>query len=164
MSIQPIFESLEKLTQIHESLLDCSKEKTEVIKEGSAEKLQILLAKEHKLIRLLEQTEQKRQEHVDCWFEQQQVPESEDRTITHMLEILNESESDATEKLESLAIALTEVITKLKQQEQLNQALIEQSMKFIQMSLNILNPTIDNYNYGQSETKTVDRSVFDSRA
>mgnify|MGYP001945285625 CR=1 FL=1 len=149
---------------MHERLLDCSKEKTEVIKEGSAEKLQALLAKEHQLIRLLEQTEQKRQELVENWFSQQRLPKTEERTITNMLEIIHRSDPELATKLESLTVDLTEKITELKNQEQLNRALIEQSMMFIQMSLNLLSPTIDQYNYGQSDNKVVDRSVFDSRA
>lgn len=162
MSVQPILESLEKLIDIHQLLLDVSKEKTEVVKEGSVEKLQKILAKEHKLIRVLEQAEQKRQELVDEWFTQNRIPMETDRTITNMLELTHEPEK---ENLEELTVSLTMVITELKQQEQLNQALIDQSMKFIQMSLSMINPTIENMNYGHKvETKSVNRSVFDSRA
>ena len=148
---------------MHERLLDCSKEKTEVIKEGSAEKLQALLAKEHQLIRLLEQTEQKRQELVENWFSQQRLPKTKNDHYKYV-RIIHRSDPELATKLESLTVDLTEKITELKNQEQLNRALIEQSMMFIQMSLNLLSPTIDQYNYGQLDNKVVDRSVFDSRA
>ena len=64
-----------------------------------------------------------------------------------------------------MTIELTKAITQLKQQEQLNQALIQQSMQFVQLSLDILNPTIQTMNYGKNrEDAGSKRSVFDSKA
>ncbi|WP_188454139.1 flagellar protein FlgN [Virgibacillus oceani] len=162
MSVQPIIQSLEKLVTLHESLLNVSQQKTQVMKEGSVEKLQPLLIKERKHVQALEQAEAKRQQDVDKWFAEQQIS-NEHATITAMLEVLaNENERD---ELEKITVSLTEVITKLKGQEQLNQALINQSMQFVQLSLDMLNPSIKNMNYGKKEdTDTIKRSVFDSKA
>jgi|SRR5690625_209845 len=153
---------LEKLTSIHEELYQNSQEKTDILIEGSAEKLQHLLIKERKYIQLLEQFEVKRQKEVEKWFASKQF-NTEEKTITKMMQITsNELEK---KKLENSMIRLTNIITKLKQQEQLNNDLMRQSMQFVQMSLEILNPTIDHMNYGNKEIKqTANRSVFDSQA
>jgi len=162
VSITAINDSLQELTMIHEELLKGSKRKTDIIKEGSTEKIQAILAEERKYIKILEQSEEKRQKEVEKWYTAKQLP-LEDMTITNMLEVLTDKE--AQQELEQLTIELTKTITQLKQQEQLNQALIQQSMQFVQLSLDMLSPTIHNMNYGKSqETEGSKRSVFDSKA
>ena len=162
MSITAINESLQALTRIHEELLEVSKRKTDIIKEGSIEKLQAILAEERKYIKVLEQAEQKRQKEVEKWYTDQQLP-LEEMTITNMLHMLTDKQDQQV--LENVTIQLTEAITELKQQEQLNQTLIQQSMQFVQLSLDMLSPTIQNMNYGKSKDREgAKRSVFDSKA
>ena len=75
--------------------------------------------------------------------------------------------SNENEKLslEKVTAKLTECIVKIKQQEQLNEALLKQSMQFVQLSLDMLNPSIKNMNYNQKQSQVMaERSVFDSKA
>lgn len=163
LSIQDIVKTLENLMLIHEELYKVSKEKTDLIIEGSAEELQHLLVKERKYIQLLEQFEKKREKEVENWFDSQQIT-AEDMTLTNMLEkITNEVEK---KRLENITVQLTNIIIELKQQEQLNEDLIRQSMQFVHMSLEMLHPTIEQMNYGnQKKNKNItNRSVFDSQA
>jgi len=162
VSITAINTSLQELTVIHEELLKVSKRKTDIIKEGSTEKIQAILVEERKYIKVLEQAEQKRQIEVEKWYSNRQQP-LEEMTITNMLELLTDEQEK--QELEEKTIQLTEAITELKHQEQLNQALIQQSMQFVQLSLDMLNPTIQSMNYGKSQdTEGSKRSVFDSKA
>ncbi|WP_164668080.1 flagellar protein FlgN [Virgibacillus doumboii] len=163
MSVQPIKKSLEKLNFLHESLLDISKEKTAIVKEGSVDKLQSLLVKERKHVQALEQAEVKRQKEVEEWSAQNNIS-LENATITGILEAI--SDEQTKDELETAAIDLTNTITKLKQQEQLNQALIQQSRQFVELSLDMMKPSIRNMNYGGKETasNSSERSVFDSKA
>lgn len=162
MSIQVITETLSELIKIHEKLIKQSKEKTEVIKEGSIEKLQTILSRERQCVQELEKLESKRAQQVNVWTEKNGLTD-ENMTITKMLKLIkNPLEA---KQLELKTIALTEMITILKQQEQLNEELIMQSMQFVQLSLDMMSPTINNLNYGKNqETSTVKRSVFDSKA
>lgn len=162
MSIKAIQQSLQTLITIHEQLCEASKQKTEIIKDGSVEKFQKMLVEERKYVKKLEQAEGIRQKAVEIWYTDQQLP-PEDMTITNMLEIMSDEQEQ--QELEQLTITLTKVITKLKQQEELNLDLIQQSMQFVQLSLDMLSPTIKNMNYGNSQdTETSKRSVFDSKA
>lgn len=162
LSINDINESLQELTFIHEQLLNISEQKTEIVKDGSIEKFQAILVEERKYIKILEQAEIKRQKEVEKWYVDQQLP-LENMTITNMLDTLTDEQEQ--QALEHMTIKLTKAITQLKQSEQLNQALIQQSMQFVQLSLDMLNPTIQNINYGKSqETEGSKRSVFDSKA
>ncbi len=162
MSVQQIMELMEQLVDVHKQLLSISKEKTERFKEGAIEPLQQLLVKERKQIRLLEQTESKRQQAVEKWFQTNGM-DTEQYTVSHMLEKLEDEKE--REALANITTTLTETIVELKQQEQLNEALIRQSMEFVQMSLDLMNPNISSMNYGKEmKENTPNRSLFDSQA
>ncbi|WP_368654409.1 flagellar protein FlgN [Ornithinibacillus sp. 4-3] len=160
MSTQSIIAVLQQLIEIHQDMIKLSEEKTEIIKEGSVEKLQKQLVREQKLIRLLEQAENNRQQEVISWYRQADRP-LEEITITNILNVLEDEEE--RNALEEAAVQLANAVMKLKQQEQLNHSLLQQSMQFVQFSLNMINPTIENFNYGNQQTGN-NRSVFDSKA
>jgi len=162
LSADLIIQSLEELVSIHENLLTISEEKTKVIKEGSIDKLQNLLVKERKQIRLSEQAEVNRQTVVEQWCMNNGTT-VDSATITNILQMLTDEVE--RQKLEHTATKLTETITRLKQQEQLNHVLISQSMQFVQLSLDLMSPTLKNMNYGvNKESDITTRSVFDSKA
>ncbi|ASN04724.1 flagellar protein FlgN [Virgibacillus necropolis] len=161
LSLQ-IIKSMEKLIMLHESLLVISEQKTVAIKEGNMEKLQPLLVKERKHVQALEQMETSRQKEVKAWFEVNNL-QGKNETITTMLEMIDDKEQQKV--LEDVTIHLTHSVTNLKRQEQLNQALIQQSLQFVELSLDMMNPSITNLNYGNTkETESIKRSVFDSKA
>lgn len=161
MSTQHIINILKDLVKAQKGLLEISIQKTEEIKAGQVDQLQATLVKERKVLHNIEQIESKRIEAVNQWFVEYSLP-LEQATITEMLEnLINEHDKN---QLEIVATDLTETILKLKQQEQLNQALIQQSMQFVQLSLDLLSPSITNMNYsGKKETNQIKRSMFDSQ-
>jgi len=162
LSIQTITASLEQLEVLHQDLLTISKQKTELVKTDAMDDLQKLLLKERKAVRKLEQAETKRQQEVEDWFHQNSLADQE-ATITNMLDVIkDETEQD---KLVDVTTALTHTITELKQQEALNNSLISQSLEFVHMSMDLINPTLESMNYGNSNTtERTGRSLFDSRA
>lgn len=164
MAIHRMIQLLETLVDVHKCLLELSVEKTDVIKRGVADELQPLLAKERKYIQLLEQTEAERMEKVNAWSTNLDFPVGQPLTVTAMLELID-NEREKTE-FAHLTTELTNTITMLKQQEQLNRDLIKQSMQFIHLSLDMLQPSIQNMNYNKEHTTTrsTNRSVFDSKA
>lgn len=144
-------------------MLTLSKEKTNIVKLKKVDELPQLLIKENKLLQLLEKREEQRLQIVTPFFEQNNISE-EDRTITTLLLLIhNETEQ---KQLEKKFTDLTKIIVSLKHQEQLNNQLIQQSLQLIQLSLGMMNPTIQNMNYSnKQENKQVnERSMFDSKA
>src|SRR5699024_7974874 len=140
---------MDRLIELYQTLLEGAMQKTEILKEGSIDKLQTLLVQERKTVQALEQPEKKRQHAVKKWFSYRNI--TVHPTVTGMLEqITNETEK---KDLEAKAIALIEVITRLKKQEHLNQELLRQSMQFVQMSLDMIQPTLEHMNYGQRAQK-----------
>lgn len=163
MSIERIIQSMNELYKHHQQLLELSKHKTELVKDGDMKQFQSLLAKERKTVRLMEQTEAKRIETVQAWYKENDLP-LDDVTVTNLLSHLEEEKHK--QELEQAAVNLAEVLMELKRQEKLNEDLIQQSMQFVQFSLNVMLPTIENINYGKKDENSVatKRSVFDSKA
>lgn len=160
MGIQ-LIHAMNDLTATHKDLLELSERKTEALTNNKLDEFQALLLEEQKLIRLLEKQEQKRQEVAAVWNEAQRHP-AEALTIT---EILDRLDGEEQKMAEDAAVALTDTITELKRQEHLNKALLEESMKFVQLSMELVNPSIGSMNYGAaSSEKMSGRSLFDSKA
>ncbi|WP_084063227.1 flagellar protein FlgN [Ornithinibacillus halophilus] len=160
--MEAILQNLQKLTKFHQDLLKVSEQKTDAVKDGDTDQLQSLLIQERKYTQVLERTEEKRTELVQNWFKQKGIA-PEEPTITNMLKALTDDEDK--QLLEKQTVELTEAIVKLKQQEELNMALIQQSMQFVQMSLDLMNPTLNTMNYGnKKEQPNRNRGVFDSKA
>ncbi|MCF3943440.1 flagellar protein FlgN [Oceanobacillus alkalisoli] len=156
--------ALTELTNLHRELLDISVEKTEWIKAGNIDNLQQTLVNERQLVRKIEKVEKIRTRLVNNWVEAEGMTEP-NPTITFILEqMINETDK---RELEEVAIGLTKVITELKAQEKLNLALINQSMQFVHMSLDLMSPSLKNMNYSNTDkpsTEQPNRSIFDSKA
>lgn len=162
MTLDEVIHSLKALVDIHHELIDVSNQKTEEIKVGNVERLQDKVLQERRLVLKLEQAERKRQQVVERWFSAQNITE-EEKTISTMLTMLSEEEEQS--ELASVTTDLTEAITTLKRTEQLNRELLEQSMQFVQMSLSLLSPSLEQMNYGgDAKESHREHSVFDSKA
>lgn len=161
MSMEAIFGALEKLVELHRSLHHLSFKKTTLLKEDAIEDLQNLLAQERKITQRVERTEKSRLRAVCDWLEATHLEDV--GTISEMLQHMTD-ESDR-QRLAHLSTVLTEVMTELKRNEDLNQALLQQSLQFVKLSLDVMAPTLKNMNYGnQTAAFSNNRPLFDSKA
>lgn len=162
MSVQPIIEAMSKLCTMHESLLIISRQKSEYLKEGNVTALQQLLPKENQHVRAIEKLEKNRIQLTNEWFERYAGPETE-QTITSMLEYMDDEKERA--ELKAVYEKLVIILADLKQQEQLNEELTRQSLQFVELSLNMLQPSAKSINYGKGkDSGDSSRSIFDSKA
>ncbi|MCA1021255.1 flagellar protein FlgN [Halobacillus litoralis] len=160
MTIDTMTTLMNKLTQLHKSLLTVSQAKTEALKYNGIEEMQKLLQQERKHVQAVKQIEKQRAEAAAEWFEEQGYT-AQEQTVSAMLELLSGEEK---EELQRAYEALIFVLSDLKQQEALNAELIQQSMQFIHLSLNTLEPSIQSMNYGNQRQEAPKRSLFDSKA
>jgi len=163
ITTQIIREQVTQLTLLHDTLLAISKNKTESIKTGDMDQFTKLLMQERKQLQAIEQLEEKRQQEVERVFNQLGV-EPNEKTISELMIYIDDEEEK--EQLDEEVTALVNVIVAIRQNEQLNQELIQQSMQFIQLSLDMLQPATQSINYNEKNERQerVNRSVFDSRA
>lgn len=122
-----------------------------------------LLMKERKFVQQLSKIENEREEIVNRAFRDLQI-EDEEKTVTVLLNHIDNEREKAS--LERAVTKLLEIIIELRQNEKLNHDLIQQSLQFVHLSLEMLQPQERNINYhkdDKKQTKTT-RSVFDSKA
>lgn len=164
MTIETIIGQMSKLKQLHESLFILSKKKTEALKANDTSAIQQLLTQERKHVQAIEKVEKERMTAVQHWY-QAVGGEGEDPTISQMIEMIDGAEKNA---LLSIYEAFIIVLADLKKQEQLNAELTKQSLQFIHLSLDMLQPSIQKMNYGNKEKQgsgqAPKRSLFDSKA
>src|SRR5690606_6130563 len=135
MSLPEIMTIMSKLSTLHESLLELSKQKTGYLKDGDTNGIQKILVDEKKHIQAIGQLEEKRMKLTEQWFKEN-APEVTDYTITAIMDrVANETDKN---ELNSFYERLIMAIAALKQQEQLNKELTEQSLQFIGISLDLL--------------------------
>ncbi|WP_227394294.1 flagellar protein FlgN [Jeotgalibacillus aurantiacus] len=127
---------LEQLIELHQSLLDLALEKTVIIKSGDLQELQRIIKEEQKYIYSIQTIEKKRQQ------------------ILTMPADIEETKSK-----------LLSVILDLKAVNELNQELLEQSMQFVTLNLDLLMPQPDSFNYKKEDDEHQPvQSIFDSQA
>ncbi len=161
--MRELYEAMQRLVDLHVDLIETSQNKTEEIKQGDMEKLSKLLMQERKQVQLISQKESERQELVEKFFVEKNA-QNEEQTMTNLLAFID----DETEKVEfeKVMSALIDAIVELREIEQLNKELMEQSMQLVQLSLDMLQPSINRMNYDgkQNIQESSKRSVFDSKA
>ncbi|MYL70004.1 flagellar protein FlgN [Halobacillus litoralis] len=163
MTIDPVINHMKQLQQLHESLLSLSQKKTEALKTNDVTGIQQLLIQEKKHVQAIEKIEKQRERSVAQWASEEGLA-THRQTVSELIEILNGEER---ERLQNVYEALILVLADLKQQEKLNTELTQQSLQFINMSLDLLQPSLQSVNYGGKEIKdgsTAKRSIFDSKA
>lgn len=127
------------------------------------EQLTKLLMKERKYVQETMQIENEREEIIERAFKDLKIND-EEKTVTVLLRHVEADQQKQV--LEEVTAELLETIVELRQNEKLNHDLINQSMQFVQLSLDMLQPSERNINYHKNnkEQNQVNRSVFDSKA
>lgn len=150
-------------TDLHEQLLQLSNEKLHAIKQSATESLVKLLTKERQLIQKIEQLEDEREEVVELLFQTKNI-KSDEKTLT---ELLPHIDKDSDKRLlEQKMAKLVKIIVSLRDSEQLNNRLLQQSMQFVQLTLDMLQPETKKINYSNQQQipkHNQGRSVFDSK-
>ncbi|RSL35127.1 flagellar protein FlgN [Salibacterium salarium] len=164
MSIKAIFESMALLVQQHKELNTISAQKTELIKQNQTKELSALLKEESKHIRRMEQTEKKRQEATASYLHDKEETQS-DGTVSVLLKHIPEDYHDPLLKLQD---ALFQEMTSLRKKEALNRTLVEDSLQFVQMTLDMIQPDPEAIHYTHPEADGTEKregySTFDSKA
>lgn len=142
-----------------------AKQKTDIIKKGDIDSLQNLLKEENKHIQVIKKFEASLIQETSSFLQKNGLA-IDQPSLINAIEIATQSEKEALLKGK---IDLENQIKELSMQNQLNQQLLEQSLQFINVSLDLLQPDIDSYNYdradnGSQDNRQQNRSLFDSKA
>lgn len=145
---------MQKLLTFHRGLLQLAEQKTEAIKKSDIGTLQQMMTKEQKYVMAIRQLESERMSLLS------HIPE-EERTVSRYAEQLEEKERT---KLLQLANELSETIARLKEQNELNMQLLQQSLQFIHFTLDLMIPNEQDVTYDPKRTDELPpRSSFEAK-
>ncbi|MDX8363819.1 flagellar protein FlgN [Cytobacillus sp. IB215665] len=163
MSVQALQSTLQKMYKIHKSLYDLGTKKTDIVKKGDIKALDTLLKDEQKHVAAIRTLDEERKKQVYKMVSGHTIAGSEP-TVTDCIDI---AAGDDKQQLIHIQSQLTQIINELKQQNELNQQLLYQSLQFVNISLDMLLPQPEVFNYekpAMSEGPQPSRSLFDSKA
>ncbi|CAG9621432.1 flagellar protein FlgN [Sutcliffiella rhizosphaerae] len=154
MSTSTLITVLEKMSTLHAYLYELTVRKEEVVKGNKVDELQQITREEQQYTRAIVQLEKQREQL------------SGNKTISEVAEVSSPEEKTV---LLNLKEKLLDTIEKIKVQNELNQSLLQQSLQFVTMTMNTLNPqpTAVNYEKPANSKKSPSapgRSLFDSKA
>ena len=166
MSVQLIISILEKLEKMHKSLLELAYKKTELVKKGDMDGLQGIIKNEQSHVAAIEVLEKQRLQLVSDYLRAKGIALADTPTVAHVIEAAEIVEE--RQKLEKVSKSIISVISDLRKQNDLNQQLVFQSLKFVNMTLDMLRPQPDQFNYsgqqGSDQKPSAKKSIFDSQA
>ena len=161
MSAETLINNLTRQYQLHESLLKNAVKKTEVLKKGDVDSLQEIMREEQKLTTAITMMENERQTAAKAFLKK-----NGDGQIT-IADCIAAANPEAAETLKALQEQLITVIERLQNQNELNKQLIYQSLQYVNMNLDLLQPEKETAAYGRPDEKKQpkpNKSFFDSKA
>lgn len=160
MSAEKLIGVMERLIKLHQSLLELSNKKKDIVVNGDMDALNQLLKDEQAHLAAINQIDNERQKFAKILH-----PNLEDPTISDCVEAASGVEKKT---LERLRLELLDLISQLKEKNELNQQLIFQSLHFVNFSLSLLLPKPEEINYGPEAGKTntqgYSSGLFNSKA
>lgn len=166
LSAKNIIMALEQLLSMHENLYEKSKLKTDIIKSGNIDTLKSMTNDERKWARTINDIQKELMHQTDSFLKTFSISK-ENPSLRDCLIYMDEQEKESATDLQA---KLVDQINLIKEQNDLNQQLLEQSLAFVNMSLDLLtpDPDTDSYNYErpnrQQSYEQLGRSLFDSNA
>ncbi|MCU9612986.1 flagellar protein FlgN [Caldibacillus lycopersici] len=163
MTFAALIKILEKQRQLHTSLYQLAVEKVEIIKNGDIHALNQMLKDEQSHAAAITMMEKERLKAIAVIFPNS----SQHRTIRDCIAL---AEGEEKIKLIELHQELVSILENTKKQNDLNEQLIYQSLKFVNFSLNLLRPKQGAGTYAPPYGKQQQRpangstSVFNSQA
>jgi len=166
MSVETICSTLTKLERMHKSLLELAIKKTEIITAGDIEALDQMLKDEQAHVAAIDKLEQQRQVQVTEYLKAKGIALTDKMSVADVIDAAElETEKEA---LSAVRNRLMLIINDLKNQNDLNQKLVFQSLQFVNLTMDTLRPRTEQMNYSGSEirgtNKVAKKSFFDSQA
>ncbi|WP_017726237.1 flagellar protein FlgN [Halalkalibacterium ligniniphilum] len=165
MSAKSVIETLAAFVKLHRELNEIANQKVAAIKSNDMSALEELVRLETAKLHQLQLKEKQRGMEVAAFFDKIGAKDA-DLTISGMLPYLEEKERELLEKLQR---TLVQEVDALKKQNETNQQLIEESLRFVNMSLDLLLPDPEDVYYQRPQQKERHAyeegySIFDSKA
>lgn len=166
MAIGPIMDVMSQLIEAHEQLLALSEQKTEVIVRNNVEELNRIVGKESRLTAHIASFDQQRVSAVGQYLTAKGYRPHPYITVSDIVKLIVKMEEK--QAIQEAQRKLLNTIERLKEVNGQNQQLIEQSLTYIEYSLDlIVGPPDDEATYQHPANQyagTKRSGLFDTRA
>lgn len=162
--VNAVIDILKKEHSYYNDMLELSKSKKKIIVEGKVAELDKIIKLEQNMIVNIGQLERKREEEVAKLSGRLNL-KSEQVTITELANVL---QPEQKKRLEEIQNKLQETFSELKSINDINGQLIEQSLEYIDYSINIVTgagmETGSLYgDIGKNKSKQNKKNIFDTK-
>ncbi|WP_342563316.1 flagellar protein FlgN [Paenibacillus sp. FSL R7-0345] len=136
MALTRLLELLERLDETHLQMLDLAAVKKQTIMDNKVDGLIDIMNRESKLMKLIGQLEEQRAEAAFTFLQGVGIRSNLNLNLTELSRLVFDPEDKS--RLQQIQQKLSGTLQQLKQANELNQKLIEQSLTFIDYSLDLL--------------------------
>ncbi|MDQ1911276.1 flagellar protein FlgN [Paenibacillus sp. GD4] len=136
MSFQALLEIMSALNEIHNTLLELAEQKKHVLIHNQVEQLTQIVTKENKLLKQIGELDQQRVEVIGQFLMEKGYKPNPRVTVGDLTKII--FNADEKKQLTDTQKQLMGTIRKLRELNQFNQELIQQSLNYINYSLDII--------------------------
>ncbi|MEK5261954.1 flagellar protein FlgN [Paenibacillus sp. FSL L8-0663] len=166
MPLERLIDVLEQLDQKHLILLELAKSKKKIVMENDMDSLVQHLNQESRLLKQVEQLEEARMEFSFELLRERGIKSQLNLTITELARLVFDPEDK--NKFLSVQSRLSHTLSELKKINAINQKLIEQSLVFIDYSLDLLvgrpNQEMTYMHPDQKSNQPARPGLFDTKA
>jgi flagellar biosynthesis/type III secretory pathway chaperone len=166
MSIQGLMQTMDRLIQVHQALVELAEDKTGILVLNKVDKLNQIVNKETGLMKQITELDLQRIEDISGFLIEKGYKPNPNITVGDFLKLVVKAEDKKL--LTDSQQQLLNTIDKLREINSLNQKLIEQSLAFIEYSMDIvLGPSEEDvvYRNPSHQHQGIKRAgMFDSRA
>lgn len=166
MSIQVVIQSLHDLNAIHETLLELGEQKREVLIANQVTELTQITNEESKLMKQVSESERKWLAAMSSFLVEKGFEPNPSITMSELIKLVtNDNDKQA---LQAVQQQLLTTMDKLNDINTLNQQLIEQSLSFVNYTLDLLTEDTSDllgYSNPNDKPKTArNNTIFDTKA
>ena len=158
-----IIKTLEDLEKIYENLLSLSEEKKNLIIEGKVKELDKILQIENQLVMKISKLESEREDAITKLAQELNLPK-ENLTVSYVCNVVKDPRCTMLSKITK---RIGNILNKLKEVNEVNGKLIEQSLEYIRFSINLITDSLETHNgvyeAKADEGKDKKASLFDAK-
>lgn len=165
MSIQPVIETLDRLSELHTQLLSIAEEKKDIIVRNDVDALALLTSREGRLIKQINEVDEERVHAMHAFMKEKGIRSALQLNVTELSRIV--FNPDERVQLREAQVRLSDLLHELKRQNETIKDLLQQSLDFVDYSLNLITsrPEDDSiYKRPDQAQSKAARSLFDTRA
>lgn len=160
--IKKLVDILNKELSVYKDILEVSTKKTKVIINGAAKELDKITQVEQTMILQIGRLENERENLVDNIKKQLKI-EEDDVSISKIIDNLKD---EYKVEIENIRKELLDILNKIKERNELNSMLINDSLEYINFNLNLLANTSAETTYSDKVNKNNEKAnsnLFDAK-